>query len=521
MPDGRQHSGGVAFAPDGKTLAVADGGRSIRLIDAETGADCLPVRGHRGGVTALALSGDGGTIFTGADEGTIYRWDARSGRELSRLTGHEDGVDGLALTVDSHTLYSAGRDGTLRLWDLRMGKDRILFEKGSFYGIHLTLSPDGKTLAVPIDSKELRLFNAATGESLHRLTTKTRIIDFAFTAYASVVKALTGDRTIWRWEVASGRRLPNEAMPPDREQGPIDNPDSSYYGERIALSPDGRLIAHGIDDRFLRVIEPSTQGQVWRSAKPPGTISTMAFAPDGRMLAWAEQSGVLHWLELATGGERQAMSGHAGAVNRIVFTADGKRLVSGSGDTTALVWDLIGKGPASLSTRERDACWLDLADKDAARAYRAMCQLIAAPADALSLLRPRLKPVEGVDEKRIERWIAGLDADAFALREKATEELRKLGELAEPACRKVLASRPTLEMSRRLQGLLDDITQHQWHPTPEILRQLRAIEVLERIETPEARRLLETLASGAAGARLTREAREALRRILTRQRIRP
>src|SRR5262249_37780219 len=136
--------------------------------------------------------------------------------------------------------------------------------------------------------------------------------------------------------------------------------------------------------------------------------------------------------------------------------------------------------------------WSALADPDAAASYRAMCRLIAAPADALTLLRPRLKPVESVDDKRIERWIADLDAGEFAAREKATKELRKLGELAEPALRKALASRPTLEMSRRLQGLLDDIAQHQWHPTPEILRQLRAIEVLERIDTPEARRLLET-----------------------------
>jgi hypothetical protein len=313
--------------------------------------------------------------------------------------------------------------------------------------------------------------------------------------------------------VPSGGRLPDEAMPPDSEQGPIGNPDSSYNGECIVLSPDGCLIAHGINNQFLRVIELSTQRPVRRSAKLPGTISTIAIAPDSRTLAWAEQSGAIHWLELATWSERRAMSGHAGAVNRIVFTADGKRLISGSGDTTALVWDLLGSEPSSLSSEQLDACWLDLADKDAAKAYRAMCRLIAAPADALALLRPHLKPVEGVDERRIERWIADLDADAFAVREKATEELRKLGELTEPALRKALASRPTLEMSRRLQGLLDDIAERQWHPTSEILRQLREIEVLERIDTPEARKLLETLAEGAAGARLTREARDAVRRL--------
>jgi hypothetical protein len=106
-----------------------------------------------------------------------------------------------------------------------------------------------------------------------------------------------------------------------------------------------------------------------------------------------------------------------------------------------------------------------------------------------------------------------LDSDVFTVRDKATKELRKLGELAEPAYRKALAARPALEMSRRLQELLDDVGQQQWRPSAEDLRQLRAIEALERIGTPEARRLLETLASGANGARQTREARAALQRL--------
>ena len=92
------------------------------------------------------------------------------------------------------------------------------------------------------------------------------------------------------------------------------------------------------------------------------------------------------------------------------------------------------------------------------------------------------------------------------------KELRKLGELAEPACSKALVSRPTLEMSRRLRALLDEVSQRQWHLTPEILRQVRAVEVLERADTPEARELLESLSRGAAGARLTREARSAVHR---------
>ena len=276
---------------------------------------------------------------------------------------------------------------------------------------------------------------------------------------------------------------------------------------------DGRLAAdalRGVPSLF----DVFGQREIYLLSNLPDAVAAMAFAPDGRSFVWAERSGVIHWLELAGGGERRTLPGHAGAVSRLVFAAGGKRLLSASDDATALVWDLIGQGPAKLSASQCDACWDALADRDAAKAYRAMCRLIAAPADALALLRRHLKPVEVVDAKRIERLIADLDADEFVVREKATAELRKVVELIEPALRKTLASRPTLEMRLRLRDLLDDLAlaRQPWHPSPEILRQLRAVEVLERVGTPETQRLLDALANGAAGTRLTREARAALQR---------
>jgi RNA polymerase sigma factor (sigma-70 family) len=510
LTDGLTHAGRAAFSPDGKTLAVGDGGRVIRLLDITSGTERVTTKGHRGGVTALAAAPDGRTVFTATNEGMIHRWDGRTGRELGRLAGHKDEVSSLTLSADGRRLCSVGHDKTLRVWDLHSGKDRRLLENSIVYWARLTLSPDGKTLAVPVNYKELLLFNLITGERLHRLTTKADIIAVAFEADTSVVMALTGDRAICRWEMAKGRRLPDLSLPHDPDV-PAES-SARLDGEIQILSSDGRLVAHAYGDKFLRVLDVSTQREMYRTAKLPGKVAALTFAADGRALAWAEDSGVIHWLELANWSERRKLPGHAGAVKQMVFSAADRLLISGSDDTTGLVWDLLGHGSATLSAERLAACWNDLADKDAAKAHRAMRSLIAAPANTLTYLRPRLKSAEGVDAKRIERWIVDLDAEAFAVREKATGELRKLGELAEPAYRKTLASRPTLEMSRRLRALLDEVSQRQWHPTPEILRQVRAIEVLERIDTPEARELLESLSRGAVGARLTREARAAVHR---------
>ena len=73
--------------------------------------------------------------------------------------------------------------------------------------------------------------------------------------------------------------------------------------------------------------------------------------------------------------------------------------------------------------------------------------------------------------------------------------------------------RPTApaEARQRIDDLLKRLDQTEL--TPEMLRQVRAVEALERAGTPEARAVLEKLGQGAADAPLTREARAALGRM--------
>jgi hypothetical protein len=112
--------------------------------------------------------------------------------------------------------------------------------------------------------------------------------------------------------------------------------------------------------------------------------------------------------------------------------------------------------------------------------------------------------------------IDDLDSPRFAVREAATRELQKVGELAGPALRAALARSNSLEGPRRLELLLAKLD--GLLPAGEALRGVRAVELLEATGTAAARRLLEQLAGGAPHARLTREARETLERLARRER---
>src|SRR5262249_20247891 len=158
------------------------------------------------------------------------------------------------------------------------------------------------------------------------------------------------------------------------------------------------------------------------------------------------------------GRERVRLEGHQGPVSTVAFAPDGKQLATGSNDTTVLVWDLTGvrKDPVSarpLSPAALDALWADLAGEDAARAYRAVTALRAAAGPSVPFLRERLRPAV-IDLHRISGIIVSLDHDRAAVRQQAMRELEQLHELAEPALRRALDQKPSLESRRRIEQLL-------------------------------------------------------------------
>ena len=129
----------------------------------------------------------------------------------------------------------------------------------------------------------------------------------------------------------------------------------------------------------------------------------------------------------------------------------------------------------------------------------------------MPFLKDQLRPVPAADSSHIVRLIGQLDDQRFEVRQNAATELEKLGELASPELRQVLQGKPTPEVRRRAEMLLDLADAQAL--SRESLQTLRAVEVLERIANPDARRVLQILGAGAPGATITQEARAALKRL--------
>jgi WD40 repeat protein len=105
----------IAFAPDGRQLAVALGDKTISLIDAATETESMRLPASS---DPLAFSPDGRLLATEGVE-TVTIWDTITGKKVLCLDGHTDFVNTLAFGAGGYTLLSCGNDSQVYLWTLR------------------------------------------------------------------------------------------------------------------------------------------------------------------------------------------------------------------------------------------------------------------------------------------------------------------------------------------------------------------------------------------------------------------
>ncbi|HYI17135.1 MAG TPA: protein kinase [Solirubrobacteraceae bacterium] len=314
----------LAVSPSGRIVAAGRPDGGVSLHDAHTLRHLRDLPGEDDGpVMAVEFSPDGAAVATTGEGGQVELRDVTSGRPLwPPLPGLGHPAQALGLSPDGGRLAVADLDGNLRLLDLETGA-ALESETLDGYALHLSFSPDGRTLAVGL-----------------------------------------GERT----ELRDGRSLRVVA----RLQGSAAR---GGEGTRVRFSPDGRLLAVGAFDGYTRLWDVATRRPVGSPlAGHEAGVATAEFSPDGRMLATSGLDGTVILWDIPSRRSLGTLPGPLG-FTATRFSRDGRHLFVLRETGLALRWEVTPDAWSQHACRVagRDltpAEWADLVpDED----YRRVC----------------------------------------------------------------------------------------------------------------------------------------------------
>ncbi|HSD30127.1 MAG TPA: serine/threonine-protein kinase [Vicinamibacteria bacterium] len=239
----------LGFSPDGSLLASAHVDGVVHLWDMEK-ADEVSVRlRHDESVGTLAFSPDGATLATGSLDANLRLWDvgaALAGEARRELLRQPSGVTALAWAGGGEWILTGHSSRVLRLLDPH--RSRLLATMRGPEGLVnlLTLSPDGRFMAVASHDRTVRLFDLATREQSAVLAGLRRpATSLCFLGDGGFLATVCQENAVQLWDLET--RLPGVTL-----WGPADE---SFVG--LALFGESNHLAAALADGRIRVWGPA------------------------------------------------------------------------------------------------------------------------------------------------------------------------------------------------------------------------------------------------------------------------
>lgn len=316
----------IVGSADGKLIATAGDDKQALVFNTADGKSAATIAGHMVEVSAVDFAPNAATIASASVDGAIRITTVADPTKATSLFGPIGKVTGLQHSADAKTLISAHESGAVTWWNLPPTASLPL--AGHTMPIQqVVATPNEASIITGSSDGSIRVFTAATGVAARSLAGQVGPV-VSLAATDTIVASGNDAGVIQFWNLADGKDL-----------GSIHGHTGAIAS--LAFHPGGKQIASAGADGSVRVWNlPTAPASLPGDAMP---ATTAAFTADRSLTACV---GVLAGKPTvmirttADGKSKGQLLGHAAAITSVAFSTDKTKVVTGSTDKTARVWDL-------------------------------------------------------------------------------------------------------------------------------------------------------------------------------------
>ena len=343
----------IVWSPDGNHIITSSQAMGIEVWDAKSGELIKTIRDMTGKVFDLAWTPQGESLFVGTGHlppyrGNVFELDASIGvilhhtAEIGRVRGVDFSTDGenLAISIQRSQVQVRNVEGSEPAvffgngWGNAFGQ----FSWNDEYLIMVLAEPWPNVIQVwqSMDWNRAAIWDLGDEIEMSGLTLMPNLPVLAYTDRRSSSIAV--------FNYLSGEMVQS-----------LDTSPGAFY-QAISFSPGGDMLGVLLrkDDKHevLWVWNTQNWGQKYevdtfrvnevRSLTPhrDNRINGIAWSPDGKLIAYGVADGGIVVIDAVDGDIVQELSGHNLPVTTVAFSPDGKLLASGSLDGTVRLWGL-------------------------------------------------------------------------------------------------------------------------------------------------------------------------------------